>query len=259
MAQISLTDLLGTDNIALSRTTINQNFQTTENAINTIENFLNTTPAGGELTIGSIEITLGANAVTDELFLNRGSGRFEGNLFVDQNLSVGNNLSISDVLSARSANITGGVTGDSLNIGTQGPVAINHQEGMFIDTQFVAIGQNTETTHIESTPGSEIHDVEVDGKRIIYFDHSQYTNQTNEADTIRLVGSPELGQRLFLRFIDAPSGAFFLSNDGFDAMYNSDFEFSGTIEEIRQKYIEVIYTSNGWVVVNQSPNFEVYY
>lgn len=258
MAQITLTDILGTDNVALSRTTINQNFQTVENSVNTLENFLNTTPAGGQLSIGSIEITLGSNAVTDELFLNRASGRFQGNLFVDQDIVVQNNLSIGDTLTVEeNINLNGGQPGNQLGIGLLGPATLLHQEGMFIDAQFAAIAANSEATHLETSPG--IHEVDITGRRVIYFNHASYTGAAGETNVIQLIGTPVQGQRLFIRFADAPAGTFFLDNAGFDSMYNNSFEFAGTTDEIRKKYLEIVYTLNGWVVINQAVEFDPYY
>lgn len=253
MAQITLTDILGTDNVALSRTIINQNFQTSENAVNTLENFLNTTPAGGSLSIGSIIVTLGANAITDELFLNRASGRFEGNLFVDQDLTIQDNALIGDTLTiGENVNITGVGPGNQLGIGTIAPVSIVHQEGMFIDAQFAAIALNSELTHLETDLGTAIHEVDITGRRVIYFNHAAYTGVAGEADTIQLSGTAVSGQRLFVRFADAPDGTFFLNTIGFDAMYTTPFEFGPLTNDIRKAYLELVFTTSGWQVIGES-------
>ncbi|HIF15235.1 MAG TPA: hypothetical protein EYQ86_07960, partial [Bacteroidetes bacterium] len=68
MAQITLIDLLGTDNVALSRTDINKNFQTVENSVNTLETYLDTTPAGAAISVGNVTIPLGSNTVGTTLF-----------------------------------------------------------------------------------------------------------------------------------------------------------------------------------------------
>lgn len=96
MAQITITEILGSDNMAASRATIQSNFKILADEANKIESFLNTSPVGGTLSIGKITVTNKDKNDTDiELFTCEGSGDFHGNLEVDKALTVYGGLTVA--------------------------------------------------------------------------------------------------------------------------------------------------------------------
>jgi len=70
MAVITITEILGGDNIAGSRLTLNDNFKKLANAINTIEKRLDTSfNPGGSLNVGNALIRKYTNAATTQILL----------------------------------------------------------------------------------------------------------------------------------------------------------------------------------------------
>jgi hypothetical protein len=102
MAVVTITEILGGDNIAGSRITINDNFKRVANAINTLETRLDTsfTP-GGSLNVGNALIRRYTNPTTTQIFNCEATGLFQGNLNVlldlgiSQSASVGLDLNVS--------------------------------------------------------------------------------------------------------------------------------------------------------------------
>jgi hypothetical protein len=261
MAQINLTQLLGTDNIALSRPTINQNFTTVQNAINTLELYLNTTPAGAALAVGNVQINVGANSVNDPLFVNQASGIFQGNLTVNQALNVigASTFTASSVFENGLA-LTGTGPNAILDIGQfANPVDIFHRGGMFVDEQYVS-----EPATPVDTPDSppDIHDLDITDKRVVYLDYLNYDAllPANAANKISLIGAPVNGQRLFIRIantplVGGPTYQFDILTNNFGPEYSSnDIEFNGTADELKRQWVELLYKPSGWVVLNSHPD-----
>ena len=89
MATVTITEILGSDNIAGSRITINSNFTKLANSINTLETYLDTsfTP-GAALNVGSALVKKYTRPITDQIFTCEATGLFGGNLNVSQDLGV---------------------------------------------------------------------------------------------------------------------------------------------------------------------------
>ena len=89
MATITITEILGSDNIAGSRITINSNFSKLVNAINTIETYLDSSfVPGASLNVGSALIKRYTRPITDQIFTCEATGLFGGNLNVGQDSGV---------------------------------------------------------------------------------------------------------------------------------------------------------------------------
>lgn len=102
MAVITITEILGGDNIAGSRITINDNFKRLANAINTIETRLDTSfNPGGSLNVGNALIRRYTNPTSAQIFDCEATGLFQGNLSVlldlgiTQSANVGLDLNVS--------------------------------------------------------------------------------------------------------------------------------------------------------------------
>lgn len=88
MAQITITEILGSDNMSASRATIQSNFRILADEANKIETYLNTSAEGGQLSVANATITKGNKNVDQEIFVCEASGKFNGNLSVVETLSA---------------------------------------------------------------------------------------------------------------------------------------------------------------------------
>lgn len=95
MAVITITEILGGDNIAGSRVTINDNFKRAANAINTIETRLDTSfNPGGSLNVGNALVMRYTNPTSAQIFTCEATGLFQGNLNVLLDLGVSQSADI---------------------------------------------------------------------------------------------------------------------------------------------------------------------
>ena len=109
MAVITVTEILGGDNLAGSRITINDNFKKVTNAINTLETRLDTSfVPGGSLNVGNALIRKYTNPTSAQIFDCEATGQFQGNLNVLLDVSVTQSISAGlDVTAGRNINFTG--------------------------------------------------------------------------------------------------------------------------------------------------------
>jgi hypothetical protein len=95
MATITVTELLGGDNIAGSRITINNNFKTIVSAINSQGQYLDTSATpGAALTVGTALVKKYSRAISSQIFNCEATGNFGGNLNVGQDLGVTRDLTV---------------------------------------------------------------------------------------------------------------------------------------------------------------------
>jgi len=113
MAVITITEILGGDNIAGSRLTLNDNFKKLANAINTIEKRLDTSfNPGGSLNVGNALIRKYTNAATTQIFTCEASALFQGNLNVSLDLGVTKSINAGlDLNVSRNILFDGAATG----------------------------------------------------------------------------------------------------------------------------------------------------
>jgi len=109
MAVITITEILGGDNLAGSRITINDNFKKLTSAINTIETRLDTSfVPGGSLNVGNALIKKYTNPTSAQIFDCEATGQFQGNLNVLLDLGVTQSISAGlDLTIGRNINFTG--------------------------------------------------------------------------------------------------------------------------------------------------------
>ena len=113
MAVISITEILGGDNISGSRITINDNFKRLTNAINTLETRLDTSfNPGGSLNVGNALIRKYTNPTSSQIFTCEATGLFQGNLNVSLDLGVTQSITSGlDVTVGRNFVLSGAATG----------------------------------------------------------------------------------------------------------------------------------------------------
>jgi len=275
MAQITITEILGTDNIASSRVVINNNFQTLENAINTLENYLNTTPPGASLTIGNINIPLNSNQVNTVLFNNEGSAQIDGNLLVNLDFVLnGNGLFNQNLTIANKLTLTGAGNFPILTIGdvSNNPIKFILRNIEYIDESFeteTAINVETETSS-----GTGIYEItSVLGKRVIKLSYPSLTNALSDSANIIKLPAGVPGQRIHFEIEEfAGTGLYnvYFANNNFNGKYDDlgsitphntnasqvdcAIGFDGTsisqANQIKRQFVELVYKSTGWEVVN---------
>jgi hypothetical protein len=134
MATVTITEILGSDNIAGSRITINDNFKKLANSINTLETYLDTSfSPGSALNVGSALVKKYTRPITDQIFTCEATGLFGGNLNVGQDLGVSRDLAVS-----RNTTISGNVTLDgTVGVGSIMTSSIPiSQDASFISPQY---------------------------------------------------------------------------------------------------------------------------
>ena len=105
MAQITIQDILGSDNVGASRAVMMSNFRVLADAVNRMNGFLNTSASNGDLTIGSAFIQGPTNTpISADILRVSASARIAGNLRVEQALTVG--TGVNDGVSTFNSDLT---------------------------------------------------------------------------------------------------------------------------------------------------------
>lgn len=274
MATITITEILGTDNIAGSRPTINDNFKKVAAAINTLETYLDTSfVPGAALNVGSALVKKYTRPITDQIFTCEATGLFGGNLNVGQDLGITRDFTVG-----RNQTVHGNLTLD----GTVGinsiftstiPVSvdaslINQQfyngtgggvNGLNIDTQALTAPTTTSTTRNITTTTS------FPKVSVIRLSWLNFTNTgTNNCTTVQLPAVSDAnvkkGQIITLLVDAVPVAStagidFELSTTNLDSSYtdvkfNTDPTVLNNDPRIRQAAITLYADSTGWRILN---------
>lgn len=107
MSQITIQEILGTDNVGASRSVMMSNFKLLGDAINKVTSFLDTDPNGGELSIAKIDVKrLSTIPINTEIFTVGASANIKGDLKIGGDVSIiGNNNQIAGLTVTNSFNI----------------------------------------------------------------------------------------------------------------------------------------------------------
>jgi len=203
MAAITITEILGGDNIAGSRLTINDNFKKLANGLNTVETLLNTSPAGGALTVGDIQVSRFSRQVGDSIFRCQASGAFNGNLSVSLDLNVSQNINAAlDLTASRNITFDGTAGSGSFTSGIK-----SNFNGQFGSTQmFSSTPVDPQTLSPQGNTTRDI--VSVNGYRVLRIDLSTYADGValTNCNTVILpsVGPENQGQILTI-IVDSKS------------------------------------------------------
>lgn len=279
MATVTITEILGSDNIAGSRITINKNFSNLATSINNIETRLDTsfTP-GGSLNVGNALIKRYTNPVTAQIFTCEATGLFSGNLNVSQSISVSLSMTVgTDLTASGNVNFNDTATGGGRFTSTL-PFAQNasfsspqldgqsSSNAMFLDPQ--TLPQTPSYTTRVITAGAEFPKVGV-----IRLDFSGYIPGTT-ATACTTIQMPAVNSanvvpgQIVTVIIDQPAvsgttGAqFSISSVNLASGYSNDILLGGTAVGIDSDSYELrkaavtLYAdtqvANGWRVLNAS-------
>lgn len=272
MATITITEILGTDNIAGSRTTINDNFKKLAGAINSIETYLDTSfVPGAALNVGSALVKKYTRPITDQIFTCEATGLFGGNLNVGQDLGITRDFTVG-----RHQTIHGNVTLDG-TVGvnsiftssipfSQDSSIISPQlnaglttNSLVIDTQALTAPTTTSVTRNITTTTS------FPKVSVIRLSWANYTGAgSNNCTAVNLPAvsdaNVKAGQIITL-LVDAPAPSgttgvdLELSVANLDSAYtavkfNSDPTIAADDLTIRQAAITLYADSTGWRILN---------
>jgi hypothetical protein len=255
MAAITITEILGGDNIAGSRLTINDNFKKVANAINTIETYVNTSPVGGQISIGNVLIQRGSNPDTTTLFTCTASGVVSGNFNIGKDLGVTQNLSVTQDLTANRGVNFSGSTGSFVS---SVPSSFNNQFG---SSQFYAATTSAPVIDPQTlTPaGAASRNISsVTGHRVLRLDLSTYTGATTfNCNTISLpsITTVNYGQILTI-IIDQKSSValttFAISNSTFAPGYSANAVTFSNLDNdgVNKQSVTLFADVKGWRVLS---------
>lgn len=272
MATITITEMLGSDNVAGSRITINENFKKLANGINTIENFLDTSfVPGAALNVGSALIKKYTRPITDQIFTCEATGLFGGNLNVSQDFGV-----TRDNVTGRHQTVHGNVNFDGtfaanskltasipfdVNAAFSSPqfYASATSNSLVIDPQSLSTPSNTSTTRNIVTTAA------FPKTGVIRLNWSTYTGATTfncNSIVLPAVTDPNVTQGQILTVMvdnPAPSGTtgVDLSIDvtNLDSSYtsvkfNTDPSVAADDSRLRQAVITFVADTNGWRILH---------
>lgn len=258
MANITLTEILGGDNIAGSRITINDNFKKVANAINVLETRLDTSyNPGGALNVGNAIIKRYTNPTSAQIFTCEATGLFQGNLNVALSLGVTQSATIAQSLTVNKnivfdGSAVGGGTFTSAIKSVFSNEFVNSQldgGGLILDPQNDLSGGTTRSMIAGS----------LNGKSVLRLDLSQYTGVApKNCNTISLpLGNN--GQILTV-LIDVPYAAgqsLTTFTIGTTNLATSDpIVFTGNTSadmestDIKKMVVTLVFDTNKWRVIN---------
>jgi hypothetical protein len=283
MATVTITEILGSDNIAGSRITINTNFSNLATAINTMQTYLDTsfTP-GASLNVGNALIKKYTNPVTAQIFTCEATGLFQGNLNVSKTLSVtealnvGTDLTVSGNVTFDDAATVGGTMVSELPFDLDAALSSPQLDGQSGSNVYLlnpqTLSQSPSANVREITAGASFPKVSV--IRLNYSTYAPGTTATS-CTTIQLpaVTSANVtpGQVVTV-IIDQPAATgttgaqFGISSTNLATGYSNDINLGGTGSNIDSDSYELrkvavtLYADtqvgNGWRVLNSTPFVE---
>lgn len=256
MAVITVTEILGTDNVGLSRPIINENFKITKDAINNIENFLDTTPVNGTLEVGKVSIPLTGGSLNDVNFFLGSSGVVEGNLTVNESFLI--NPSTPAGNASFQVKTDGNVMFNQNNvIFTKN--ALNDNKVTFESNVILKGGIMMDLVSKSIIPGDYDGKNQIDPKKFSF--DLGVTYQPLNVLNLDFVGTPGttdvhmddglLGQILLLRIVEAPTGSFRIIGNINGDKTGSPTGILNIAGAANNDTLTLGYLSDGWVVLNK--------
>ena len=264
MATITITEILGGDNIAASRVVINNNFTLLQNAVNTLETRLNTSYVpGGALNVGDVQVLKYTRAASVVTFLNQGSAQIDGNL------SLGTATNSSTLTVTGNADITANLDADgdvtfNNTAGTAGTNVLtnylqNIENDSYAHEQLYGVTTKSPLLNVQTLTGVLSNDIDVN-TRYVHLDVSTVTAPNNIL-VLPLPSALNDGQIITLLFDSvAPTNLQFEINNsaGFAPAFSNttlaaniilNDNINSTTAKFRGIWIDLAVTSNGWIVI----------
>ncbi len=255
MAAITITEILGGDNIAGSRLTINDNFKKLGNSLNTLETFLNTSPAGGLLTVGEVTVLRYSNPETKTLISCQGAGVFAGDLTTSKALS-GASANVTAALTV-GGNVTfnGAATGGG-SFTTSEAVPANINGALKYGQMFSVTALDPSSLSPSSAATRAVTDAFIANRRVLSIDLSTYTGTGNtNCNILQLpaVGTAYQGQILTIIIgTKSPTATnVVISPTNFAPGLNTGITFTGaTADTVYNQAVTLFGGPAGWRILN---------
>jgi hypothetical protein len=278
MATITVTEILGSDNLAGSRITINNNFKTLQNGVNAIEQRLNTSfSPGGSLNVGDALIKKYTRPLNAVIWVCEASGQVQGDLAI-----VGATNTTGSVTVGQALNANGNVVFANSATPSAGTYTLNnalriiekngysHEQLYSANTYSSAIAPNAIPVVLPSTNTDRYLDTtNFWNRRVIHLDLSLYTGLPTDCNVIVLplvsLASVSQGQLITIvvdveaTSVGVPgSDKFYISSTNLDPIYtaNIPLNFDGTTvvdldnADIKKTFITFYAGQNGWKVLS---------
>jgi hypothetical protein len=274
MATVTVTEILGGDNIAASRPVINSNFLKLQNAINTLETRLNTSYVpGGSLNVGDVQVLKYTRPVTTNIFLCQASGQFDGNLGIGTATTPGTLAVLGGITASQALAVAAGITFSNTS-GTSifTNLARTTTNDAFSNQQWYAAGTKNPLVDVQAVAGSLAAAI-TQSTNVLYLDVSAVT-AGNEVLTLPAPGTLSFGQIVTLT-IDSASGltaaalTFEIDNSaGFDTAFDNTTLganivlntslASDTDNQFLGIWITLLVSSTGWKVIGAHPDCTIF-
>lgn len=195
MAQITISEILGSDSLAASRSVIMQNFKILADEANRIESYLNTSTTGATLSIGEIVINSTSNDSSAELFVDNASGKFVGNLTVGGYIECSGDASVAGDFTIGSGDTTITLSNDttSLNIASANAILLN--EAAY------------------ETSEAEGYEISMSGKGFIELEYDTESSSPSTDAIVYALSDAEEGQVIVIQFTGGDASGSFTYGD----------------------------------------------
>ena len=273
MATITITEILGSDNLAGSRITINNNFKTVQNAVNTLEQRLNTSfSPGGSLNVGDALIKKYTRPTAQIIWVVEASGQVQGDFYVVGATNITGSVGISTDLTVGKNVVFSNVTPGTFTL--QNALRTIATNG-YANEQYYAANTNStvitpNTLSPAAAPVRNLAGTLFWNRRVIHIDLSAYTGVGTDCNTIVLPAvssaAVEDGQIVTFVFdveatsVSAPlTDIFYIDNTNMDPVYTTPIALNGDVagnftelDDVNLKKIEItLYAaSTGWKVLS---------
>lgn len=281
MATVSITEILGSDNIAGSRITINSNFSTLATAINNIETRLDTSfNPGGSLNVGNALIKRYTNPVTAQIFTCEATALIQGNLNVSKTISitealnVGLNFTVSGNVVFDDAATGGGSFVSALPFDYDAAFSSPQLDGQSSSNAYLlnpqTLPQTPSSTVREITAGADFPKISVIRLNYSTYDSSLAATSCTKIQLPAVSSANVTPGQVITVLIDQPAGTgttgaqFGISSVNLASGYDQDILMSGITAtfidsdsfELRKTAVTLYadtQVGNGWRVLSSTP------
>lgn len=277
MATITITEILGSDNLAGSRITLNNNFKTLQNAVNTLEQRLNTSfSPGGSLNVGDALVKKYTRPTSQIIWVVEASGQVQGDFSIVGATNTTGSVTVGQALTANGNVIFGNSTPPSAGTYTlDNALRIYEYNGYAHEQLWTANSYSSviPVMALPATPSQLIRNLPATdfwNRRVIHLDLSGITAAGIAAGTdceeivLPNVTNANVENGQIVTFvIDLPAASvsapvsdnFFISNVNLDPIYTSPIPLTDPIiadlasVDVRKTFLTLYASQTGWKVI----------
>lgn len=244
---LSITELQPKDQVSKVRTVYNQNFKNVKDVIDSIESLLDYT--NNTLTISDVTVNRGSRALSTEILVVDGSGRYKGTISVEGTI-LGSNVYLSN--SAKLTLVSGNInlTGANSNFNLDGSA---YFDGVVALKNFNATALNGSNIGTYSNVSSNVGTYSANNKHALTFDFSNYSSSANVLNTNTVkeikLSAPQYNNQILYVVVNAASSTGkphnILSNNIVSLSTSQKIQF-------QEDYgvLQLVGSGNSWIVTS---------